>query len=260
MTAFLRCLEPPDMGGVSLVEARGLCQRLRRHAHRRLVVGLVLAGRRTLELPGGAVETGAGQPFLLLPGQPHGCAGQAGLEYLALGIPPGRLAGRRIQPLEADGHPHRLTGLLTGLRRAVTCSAPLAQREALLAGLLDVLAPVGDGRQVPAADSRVEAVQGFLDRHFAERLDLQRLAGLARVSTFHLRRLFAAATGMTPAEYLDRVRVRRAAELLRGGQDAAQVAMLCGFADQSHLIRVFRRQVGLPPGRFLAQNPGGGLP
>jgi AraC-like DNA-binding protein len=46
------------------------------------------------------------------------------------------------------------------------------------------------------------------------------------------------------------VRVHRAAELLRGGMSASMVASATGFADQSHLTRLFKRLVGVPPGAY----------
>jgi AraC-like DNA-binding protein len=48
-------------------------------------------------------------------------------------------------------------------------------------------------------------------------------------------------------------RLRRARALLSEGMALSEAAAACGFADQSHLNRVFKRLMGVPPGRYRAQ-------
>jgi AraC-like DNA-binding protein len=83
------------------------------------------------------------------------------------------------------------------------------------------------------------------------------LADLARDlghTPFHISRVFRRLTGTTLTEYRNRVRVAVAIERLAGGEDRlADLAAELGFADQSHLARVLRRAVGLPPGRLRHQ-------
>ena len=66
----------------------------------------------------------------------------------------------------------------------------------------------------------------------------------------HLRRVFRAATGLSPYAYLIQLRVMRAGDLLRRGVPIAAAAVATGFVDQSHLTRTFKRYMGLPPGGF----------
>lgn len=82
-----------------------------------------------------------------------------------------------------------------------------------------------------------------------------------RISPSHLAHLFPDFTGVPFKQYVARVRVEVARQLLRAndvGLDA--VAEQCGFCDAPHLSRVFRRQTGLRPGAYrraalLAQDP-----
>ncbi|MCI0685993.1 MAG: AraC family transcriptional regulator, partial [Sporichthyaceae bacterium] len=55
----------------------------------------------------------------------------------------------------------------------------------------------------------------YIDRHYQEPLDLDRLARVACVSKYHLVRSFEAAYGETPIRYLTRRRIERAQDLLR---------------------------------------------
>jgi AraC-like DNA-binding protein len=68
---------------------------------------------------------------------------------------------------------------------------------------------------------------------------------------FHISRVFRRATGTTLTEYRNRVRVSAAIERLAGGEDRlADLAAELGFVDQSHLARILRKAVGVPPGRL----------
>ncbi len=69
--------------------------------------------------------------------------------------------------------------------------------------------------------------------------DLARDAGVHPV---HLARAFRKAEKLTPGEYLQRLRVRAACHRLRERDySLAAIAMECGFADQSHFARVFKK-------------------
>jgi AraC-like DNA-binding protein len=73
------------------------------------------------------------------------------------------------------------------------------------------------------------------------------LAAECRLSPSHFAR---ASTGTPPHKWLLNRRIDRAKALLLGGGDAlSQIALACGFVDQSHFTRVFARSEGLSPGR-----------
>ena len=83
-------------------------------------------------------------------------------------------------------------------------------------------------------------------------LDLADLAAVARLSPYHFHRSFRVTTGLTPHAFQTNLRIAHARTMLRAGDSIAGVAASCGFADQSHLTRTFRRAVGVTPGRFAA--------
>jgi AraC-like DNA-binding protein len=65
---------------------------------------------------------------------------------------------------------------------------------------------------------------------------------------------FKRSTGHAPHRWLQEVRIARAQTLLLADMPIVEVADRCGFADQSHLTRVFGRLVGMPPARWRARN------
>lgn len=81
-------------------------------------------------------------------------------------------------------------------------------------------------------------------------LTLQKLAHAAQLSKCYLVSAFTEKTGKSPHQYLKLVRVGRALELIRKGVILSDVASHVGFADQAHLTREMRRQLGFTPGQF----------
>jgi AraC family transcriptional regulator len=98
------------------------------------------------------------------------------------------------------------------------------------------------------------AVRDFVEEHLHERIALDDLATLVGLSRCRFVRRFRCSTGTSPHGFVLDRRVARAKLLLtRTGMPLSDVALRCGFADQSHLTRVFRARVGVPPGRFRAR-------
>jgi AraC family transcriptional regulator len=117
---------------------------------------------------------------------------------------------------------------------------------ASVAGVERARAPVG-------ARNRRRAVEAalWIDAHAEEPIALDDAAAASGLSPFHFLRLFAAALGVTPHQYLLRARLRRAARLLAESErPVTEVALDAGFADLSNFVRSFRRAAGVSPGRF----------
>jgi AraC family transcriptional regulator len=83
---------------------------------------------------------------------------------------------------------------------------------------------------------------------------LSELAALCGLSRGYFIRAFRQSTGMPPHRWLLMHRARRAKELQRGTtMPIAEVALTCGFGDQSHLTRVFSKAFGITPGAWRRQ-------
>lgn len=109
------------------------------------------------------------------------------------------------------------------------------------------------GVQFDSRQSITASVQRHLDRVYLRPFSLQSLADLFDVSPGHLLHMFSRSYGKPPRAYVIELRVRRAKELLEAGLPIKQIPELCGFYDQSHLTRHFKRIVGETPARFLAK-------
>lgn len=93
----------------------------------------------------------------------------------------------------------------------------------------------------------VDYIESNLDRT----IGLSELAALVHVSRFHFSRLFKRSTGSTPIDFVEQSRIRRAQTLIiQTTLPLAEIALITGFADQSHFTRRFRNRVGCTPAAF----------
>jgi AraC-like DNA-binding protein len=99
-----------------------------------------------------------------------------------------------------------------------------------------------------AASTSLQAVVAQVERHYAEKIRQAALAAQCGLSTSAFSRAFKAEYGLTFREYLMRLRIRQACQLLRLGTHSATAAGLSvGFDDASHFARAFRKLTGMSP-------------
>ena len=97
------------------------------------------------------------------------------------------------------------------------------------------------------APHRFNAVADWVEANLAGQISVTDLAAVAGVETSWFTRLFTQTVGCPPYQYVLNRRVLRAQYALRAGMSPAAAATLCGFVDQAHLTRHFRRVVGHTP-------------
>lgn len=103
-------------------------------------------------------------------------------------------------------------------------------------------------------DTAVLRAQRIMDSDYAEHLSVATLATQAGLSERSLLRRFQAATGVTPAAYLQRLRVEKARGALeRSADSTAEVAWAVGYRDASAFSRAFKGCTGLTPGAYRAR-------
>jgi AraC-like DNA-binding protein len=89
----------------------------------------------------------------------------------------------------------------------------------------------------------------------SQNLPLAAIAKACKLSESHFSRAFKISTGIPPHRWLVERRVESARELLlKSKAPLAEIAYTCGFADQSHMSRVFGRVVGMSPGTWRREH------
>ena len=255
---------PPELPGVEALHARFVEHVYRPHSHPTWTVAVLERGAARFEVDETRQRADRGELFVLEPEAVHTgmAAVPEGWAYKVLYLEPSLLhewAERdAAAPRAARWVVFRDRALRDSLLRA---HAALAHREAGLEtdeavlAAVDALRPhLRPGPQAPARGRPEHAAVRRARDHLAEQWDqpvsLATLSSVAGLSRFELVRRFRAQTGLPPHAFQTNLRIARARALLAAGEPAAAVAATCGFADQAHLTRVFKRAVGITPARY----------
>jgi AraC-like DNA-binding protein len=98
---------------------------------------------------------------------------------------------------------------------------------------------------------RIGEAVSFIENNLSEPLTVAQLAEKAQCTTNQLREIFHRAYGIPPLEYLTRVRVNRAMDLLRDSDlTVTRIAFDCGFNDSNYFTRTFRKHTGSTPSAY----------
>jgi len=259
-----RFLRPADRPWLEALHATFVEHRYALHTHPAFTIALVERGAASFELAGHEYVAPAGSVFVIPPHAAHTgrSATASGYTYKVLYVD-GDHAAATLGAARAMGRPagdvvigRRSVSrrLARAHRLLVGGGADLEHDEALTATLaaLRSLLAAGAAERSRRPRAAVLRAREYLDGHFTERVSLDELARLAGVSPYHLTRSFHSELGLPPSAYQRQLRVELAKEQLRAGAAAARVAADCGFADQPHLVRQFKRVVGVTPGAFAA--------
>ena len=151
-----------------------------------------------------------------------------------------------LSPEEAE----RYLQLITTIREE---TEPLRQ-QLLLLYLLSLAKSRDPEPTAPTVlPSFVSGALDYISEHYAERLVAEKLAWELHVSRTTLMTGFKKYTGATLGEYITRYRLRRAVKLLQAGESEPETAQLCGFHDTCNMIRCFKKHLGMPPRKYLAE-------
>ena len=128
---------------------------------------------------------------------------------------------------------------------------PLRDARGRVIGTTTVWRPVAAGDNLPDWYGCLKRTVAFIDKNYARPLTLQMLAAEAGMSVTHFRRRFADILHITPARYLATIRINAAIRLLTSTNKLlAEIAHDCGFYDQSHFIRTFKRLRRQTPAQY----------
>jgi AraC-like DNA-binding protein len=137
-------------------------------------------------------------------------------------------------------------------------AVPWAELSVRLAGVtLHLLGKHGSSHvqnPAPSTMARITRAVRMIEQHWDAALNLEALAKAAGLSPYHFLRIFEQLTGLTPHQYVRRVRLRQAAERLASEPGKIlDIALDCGFGDVSNFNRAFRGEFGVNPARFRNQ-------
>ena len=255
-----------ELGGVELLNATCTKQTFSRHSHEGYTIGVIESGAQRFYRTGGNHIAPQHSIILVNADEVHnGCsATEHGWAYRAMYPTPevfetisrelGVIHGAPYFPGAVVNDP-QLAELLRVMFTTLDTSGNRLVRESLLyTSLTKLVARHGrstkKGEQYSSANVSLLLVKQFLDEHPESNISLQELSVLAGISACHLLREFQKQFGLPPHTYQIQARLRHAKGLLRQGNNQLDVALACGFHDQSHFHRHFKRTMGVTPGHY----------
>lgn len=242
-----------------------------KHWHATFGLGLLENGAQSSASGQGQVEAYAGNLITTNPGEVHDGRpiGGASRRWRTVYLEPGVIASMLGDPQSRTAsdvaftrpviEDPRLSAALRQLfRRVENCGAErqstsanvLACEESLVqtcALLLNVHSTVPPAREI---GGNLRQVRERLGDDLLNPPTLSELAAMAGLSKYQVLRRFEKIYGVPPHSWLLHQRAERARSLIREGLSLAQAAASCGFADQSHMTRLFVRQFGFTPGAW----------
>ncbi len=260
---------PCQLAGVEAVRAQSK-HRFGRHMHEQFGIGVVMQGGQKSLSGMGMVEAVAGDTITVNPGEIHDGTplGDAGRSWQMLYFEPELIASimADISEDKTDQaefflpvmHDKRISQAVQKLFVAMTApqETHASAEEQMLLLFAQVMQQVPSQQrpmQVLAVPTAIRHARQHIDDDPTAILSLQDLAQQNGMSRFQLLRAFAKATGMTPHAYILQRRLHHARRLIAAGTPLVQAAMDSGFADQSHLTRLFVRNFGVSPGAYAKQ-------
>jgi len=225
------------------------------HRHDRYAIGVTLQGVQSFAYRGSQHAGLPGEGHILHPDELHdGVPGtEAGLRYRIVYVDPAlihRALDGGALPFVADPVVERRAvapALLSSLR---DLDEPLGELEAveLVTALADSLRQGSSerpARRGPLAVDALARVRGLISDDPAAQHSLAELEAVSGLTRWELARQFRAAYGTSPTQFRIMRQLDQARRLLMTGAAVATAAAESGFADQSHLSRLFKRTYGI---------------
>lgn len=227
-----------------------------RHTHDQFGIGVIDRGAQTSHSGRGAVSVQAGDIITVNPAEVHDGlpVDAAGRSWRMLYFDPTLVAKYSQRPGSEFCWPTlrdpRLTATFQSLFAAMISPKPELYALSAEASLLTLFAALCDRPAKRNFAANITAAKQRLQDDPAAPISIADLASLSGLGPFHFLRSFSAATGLTPHAYQIQCRLHLARQLISQKTPLAEAAVTAGFADQSHLTRLFRRSFGLTPGSY----------
>ena len=99
--------------------------------------------------------------------------------------------------------------------------------------------------------SIVALVCDYIETNLNQIIRLDEMADVTHLSPFYLNRIFREEIGIPPYAYLLQIRIKKSLEILLQTNSITEATHYLGFTDQSHFTRLFKKNIGITPKRFL---------
>ena len=102
----------------------------------------------------------------------------------------------------------------------------------------------------PELNKKIVLIEKYIANHFDQNIKMKDLEAVSRLSTAQIERYFKKIFHMTPSQYIQKVRIEAAMEMLETGLSVTEISSRCGYSDHSAFTRQFKALVGFVPSEF----------
>ena len=232
-----------------------------RHAHDGYSISLVLEGVHLFAIEGERMEARAGDIRIIHPYEEHETI-ESTWKHINLSLERGAIesvaASMQITAPVMFArliNDSLLSERVRQLHKAYTKEAP-KRIEALSHALILYLLQKHrfDSETLPTLtpSSQIAQAISYIQSHAHEAdLNLDEVAKKAQMSKYHFLRVFKQALGRTPHQYLQNIRIDCVRKEIANGKSFVEAAYHCGFYDQSHMIKIYKKFYGHTPRELL---------
>jgi PAS domain S-box-containing protein len=133
----------------------------------------------------------------------------------------------------------------------LTTKTPARNADGEICGVMGLTRPVGTTDLLPEGYRQFSKVIATVEERYRSSLEVSELAQIACLSESQFRKRFVKLFKISPSKFINRIRVQTAARLLLSSKEPiSEIALQCGFCDQSYFTRQFSHFFGLTPKRY----------
>lgn len=257
-----------ELGGLELLNAQYEKQHFSRHSHEGYTIGVIETGAQRFYRTGSNHIAPQNTIILVNADEVHNghSATEGGWSYRAMYPLPEQLAqisnelylpdyGAPYFPDAVISDPMLASQLRLVFNTLENSNNRLLRESLIYATLVKLIGKYAKSRpniNIKAkTQKQVLLIKEFLDDHPEIDVSLDELARLAALSPYHLIHSFQKQFGLPPHAYQIQSRLRLARKILKQGNSISNTAQICGFHDQSHFHRHFKKANGYTPGQYL---------
>ena len=109
-------------------------------------------------------------------------------------------------------------------------------------------------------DHRIKIVKDYIINNYSKEIDIKDLSKMVKLNHIYLGALFKRSMGVSIKDYIRRIRVNSAENLLlMGGHTVSEVAVNCGFSDVYYFSKLYKLYKGYPPSNLLKKDRKGNI-
>ena len=256
-----------DIGFVELLQAEFSKQSFNKHFHEEFCFGVIESGQLDFNYRGKKVHANKGIINLCNPGEIHDGFTQNGWSYKMFYVDTkimkelsSCISGKANDiPFFKEGiiEDEYLAKQLLQLHEIMTDDRVfvIEKEEKFLSVLSFFIKKHADSficiERINSSKPIINKILEYINDNLTDEILVSDLSKMANFSLYYFIRIFKKEIGLTPKEYLIQQRIQKAKELIRKKIPLSQIALQCGFYDQSHMIKYFKAYTGVNPSIYL---------